>query len=139
MRSEALRTSRCRAPQEWPSPPAYTPRRRFTPLLFGNGLERVTVAGGGTVDGGGKHWYAKSAAELSMAPAGVLHLVNVKNLVVRDVKFVNSPKFAARGRNPPPPPTPTHTPTRRCAVRAECYGVRRAACGRCGRSSARGC
>ena len=74
-------------------------KEAFIPLISGHDLTDVTLAGSGTIDGGGAVWWGP-AEEARQKKSGytigrpnLIELTRVKNLVVRDVTLQNSPKF----------------------------------------------
>jgi polygalacturonase len=71
----------------------------FVPFISGKDLEDVTLAGPGTIDGGGEVWWgpAEEARQkksgFTLPRPNLIVLTRVRNLVVRDVTIQNSPKF----------------------------------------------
>lgn len=71
----------------------------FIPFLDGSGLDYVTLAGPGTIDGSGAKWWEPAEQARRKTPGytlprpNLIVLTRCRNLLVRDITLQNSPKF----------------------------------------------
>ena len=75
-----------------PLPPSTGPKETFVGFVYTPpGTVGVIIEGGGTIDGGGGHWWHQKHSAHKVPH--LVHLVGSKNVVVRDVTLINSPSW----------------------------------------------